>query len=77
MHSVRRVVDFVRARKGQEDLNFARFPSLSIVADDEQDGGDDNDDLAIQDEKKLGKILSEEVRQNLVACDWGTHLLFD
>ena len=39
MHSVRRVVDFVRARKGHELLNLVMLPSLSIVADDERDSG--------------------------------------
>lgn len=39
MHSVRRVVDFVRARKGHEFLNLVILPSLSIVADDEREDG--------------------------------------
>ena len=53
----------------EADDNGAVQAASEDEGDNEQDGGDDNDDLAIQDEKKLGKLLSEEVRQNLVACD--------
>lgn len=48
---------------GAEDDSGVQAVSEDEDGEGAQEGDDNDDDLAIQDEKKLGKIFSEEVRQ--------------